>query len=148
MKQLTEFPRLNLGVFPTPLQKLENLSREFEKNIYLKRDDLTGVGLGGNKVRKLEFLLADAQEKGAQVVMTTGQAQSNHAMLTAACANAGTTRAMVVGGVASSVHLRKLLRQRLARQRRPIEVYFGDPRYSADNAAGVAAIGMKRFLNF
>lgn len=87
MRDLASFPRLNLGIFPTPLQKLENVSREFGKNIYLKRDDMTGVALGGNKVRKLEFLLADAKEKGAQVVMTTGQAQSNHAMLTAACAN-------------------------------------------------------------
>ena len=48
--------------------------------------DLTGIGLGGNKVRKLEFLLADAKRKGAEVVFTTGGAQSNHAMLTAACA--------------------------------------------------------------
>ena len=48
---------------------------------------MTGVGLGGNKVRKLEFLLADAKAKGADVVFTTGGAQSNHAMLTAACCN-------------------------------------------------------------
>ena len=68
-------------------------------------------------------------------------------LLTAACTNAGTTCALVVGGVASSTHLRKLLQQRLAKQRRRIQVYFGDPRYSADNAAGVAAIGMKQFLN-
>ena len=87
MKQLCNFPRVNLGIFPTPLQKLENLSRIFGKNIYLKRDDLSGVSRGGNKVRKLEFLLADALRKGAQLVMTTGGAQSNHAMLTAACCN-------------------------------------------------------------
>ncbi len=87
MKQLSDFPRLQLGLLPTPLQKLENLSRMFGKEIYLKRDDLTGVSLGGNKVRKLEFLLADALEKGARVLMTTGGAQSNHAMLTAACGN-------------------------------------------------------------
>ena len=87
MKQLSDFPRVKLGLLPTPLQKLENISREFGKEIYIKRDDMTGVSLGGNKVRKLEFLLADALEKNAEVVMTTGQAQSNHAMLTAACAN-------------------------------------------------------------
>ena len=87
MKQLSEFPRVHLGILPTPLQKLENLSRMFGKEIYLKRDDMTGVSLGGNKVRKLEFLLADALERGADTVMTTGGAQSNHAMLTAACAN-------------------------------------------------------------
>ena len=87
MKQLTDFPRLPLGVLPTPLYKLENLSQRFGKNIYIKRDDLIGVALGGNKVRKLEFLLADAQAKGADVVLTAGGPQSNHAMLTAACAS-------------------------------------------------------------
>ena len=87
MKQLSDFPRVKLGLMPTPLQKLENISKEFGKEIYIKRDDMTGVSLGGNKVRKLEFLLADALEKHAEIVMTTGQAQSNHAMLTAACAN-------------------------------------------------------------
>lgn len=70
----------------TPIQKLENISRLLNTNVYIKRDDLTGIGLGGNRVRKLEFLLADAKRKGAEVVFTTGGAQSNHAMLTAACA--------------------------------------------------------------
>lgn len=54
--------------------------------MWIKRDDLCGVALGGNKVRKLEYLLADARRQGYDLVMTTGQAQSNHAMLTAACA--------------------------------------------------------------
>ena len=84
MKQITEFPRIPLGVLPTPIYKLENLSRQFGKNIYIKRDDMTGIALGGNKVRKLEFLLADAVQKGADVVLTAGGPQSNHAMLTAA----------------------------------------------------------------
>lgn len=70
----------------TPIQKLENISRLLNTNVYIKRDDLTGIGLGGNKVRKPEFLLADTKRKGAEVVFTTGGAQSNHAMLTAACA--------------------------------------------------------------
>lgn len=87
MKTLQDFPRVALGLFPTPIQKLENVSRRFGANVYLKRDDLTGLGLGGNKVRKLEFLLADAKAQGAEVVFTTGGAQSNHAMLTAAAAN-------------------------------------------------------------
>ena len=87
MKTIRDFPRVHLGIFPTPLHKLENLSRRYGKNLYVKRDDMTGVGLGGNKVRKLEFLLADAKARGADVVFTTGGAQSNHAMLTAACCN-------------------------------------------------------------
>ena len=85
MKSLNEFPKLSLGVFPTPIQKLENISRLLGTNVYIKRDDMTGIGLGGNKVRKLQYLLAEAKNQGAEVVFTTGGAQSNHAMLTAAC---------------------------------------------------------------
>ena len=86
MRQITDFPCVPFGVLPTPLYKLNRLSNELGKNIYIKRDDLIGIGLGGNKVRKLEFLLADAQKNGADVVLTAGGPQSNHAMLTAACA--------------------------------------------------------------
>jgi len=85
MGSLNDFPRIPLGVFPTPVHRLDNISRLLGTNIYIKRDDLTGIGLGGNKVRKLEYLLADAKAQGAEVVFTTGGAQSNHAMLTAAC---------------------------------------------------------------
>lgn len=83
---MQDFPRIPLAVLSTPIQKLENISRLLNTNVYIKHDNLTGIGLGGNKVRKLEFLLADAKRKGAEVVFTTGGAQSNHAMLTAACA--------------------------------------------------------------
>ena len=81
MKQLD---KVSLGIFPTPVHKLDNISRLLGTQIYVKRDDMTGIGLGGNKVRKLEYLLAEAKAQGAQVVFTTGGAQSNHAMLTAA----------------------------------------------------------------
>ena len=84
---MKEFEKVSLGVFPTPVHKLENISRLLGTQVYVKRDDMTGIGLGGNKVRKLEYLLADAKTQGAQVVFTTGGAQSNHAMLTAAAAN-------------------------------------------------------------
>lgn len=86
MKTTQEFDRVSLGVFPTPVQKLHNISRLLGTQVCVKRDDLTGLGLGGNKVRKLEYLLADAKTQGAEVVFTTGGAQSNHAMLTAAAA--------------------------------------------------------------
>ncbi len=79
-------PRLPLGVYPTPLYKLEAISAKYGRNIWIKRDDLCGVALGGNKVRKLEYLLAQAKAEGCDTVFTTGGAQSNHAMLTAACA--------------------------------------------------------------
>ena len=74
MKSLDSFPRVSLGVFPTPIQKLENTSKLLHTNVYVKRDDLTGLGLGGNKTRKLEFLLADAKNRGAEIVFTTGGA--------------------------------------------------------------------------
>ena len=86
MTRLDRFPKVPLGIFPTPVHKLQNISAELNTQVFIKRDDLTGLGLGGNKVRKLEYLLADAKEKGAEVVFTTGGAQSNHAMLTAAAA--------------------------------------------------------------
>ena len=83
---MNTFDKVSLGIFPTPIHKLENISRLLGTQVYIKRDDMTGLGLGGNKVRKLEYLLADAKKQGAQVVFTTGGAQSNHAMLTAAAA--------------------------------------------------------------
>lgn len=83
---MKEFSKEKLGLFPTPLHYLPNMSKALGTNVWIKRDDLCGVALGGNKVRKLEYLLADAKAKGYDLVMTTGQAQSNHAMLTAACA--------------------------------------------------------------
>ena len=86
MRSVIDFPNLPLGLLPTPLYRLEALSGSLDREIYIKRDDMTGVALGGNKVRKLEFLLADAQAQGADVVLTAGGPQSNHAMLTAACA--------------------------------------------------------------
>ena len=67
-------------------------------------------------------------------------------LLTGAGEQANAKKALVVGGVASSTHLRQLLSKRLTKQRKPIQVIFGQPQYSADNAAGVAAIGMKKYL--
>ena len=66
MRSFSSFPKVSLGIFPTPIQRLENISRRLHTNVYIKRDDLSGLGLGGNKVRKLEYLLADAKEKGAK----------------------------------------------------------------------------------
>ena len=86
MRTIASVPRVSLGLFPTPFYKLEAISARYGRNIWIKRDDLCGVALGGNKVRKLEFLLAQAQADGCDTVFTTGGAQSNHAMLTAACA--------------------------------------------------------------
>lgn len=84
---LARFPRVRLGHMPTPLEPLDNLSKLLGgPKIYVKRDDCTGLATGGNKTRKLEFLMADAQAKGADTVITQGAIQSNHARQTAAAA--------------------------------------------------------------
>lgn len=79
-------PTVSLARLPTPLHPLRRLSAELGVEVWCKRDDLTGAALSGNKVRKLEFLLADAQRSGADVVITTGGIQSNHARATAVAA--------------------------------------------------------------
>ena len=82
---LARFPRVSLGHFPTPLEPLDNLSKLLGgPKIWIKRDDATGLASGGNKTRKLEFLLADALAKNADVVITQGATQSNHVRQTIA----------------------------------------------------------------
>lgn len=73
--------------FPSPIHKLDAVSRDYGCSIYIKRDDLIGVGLGGNKVRKLEYLLADAIKSKCRLIVTSGSLQTNHGMLTALCAS-------------------------------------------------------------
>jgi D-cysteine desulfhydrase len=84
-------PRLSLAHLPTPLRRLERISAELDgPDIWLKCDDMTGSVLSGNKVRKLEFLLADALAQGADTIITCGGIQSNHCRATAlACAQLG-----------------------------------------------------------
>jgi D-cysteine desulfhydrase family pyridoxal phosphate-dependent enzyme len=80
-------PRLLLANLPTPIEAMPRLSNALGgPRLWIKRDDLTGAGMGGNKVRKLEYLLAEAQANGAKTLITTGAAQSNHCRQTAALA--------------------------------------------------------------
>ncbi|MCA0997786.1 D-cysteine desulfhydrase [Alloyangia pacifica] len=84
---ITQFPRLRFGHLPTPLEPLDRLSDYLGgPRIWVKRDDCTGLSTGGNKTRKLEFLMAAALEGGADCVITQGATQSNHARQTAAAA--------------------------------------------------------------
>ena len=98
--QLGSIPRLHLGEFPTPLQELNNLGRKLDgPRVFVKRDDLTGLGLGGNKLRKLEYALAEAVDQGATAVITVGGPQSNHVRLTtAACNKLGLKTVLVIRG--------------------------------------------------
>ena len=84
---LSRFPRISLAHLPTPLEFLPRLTKHLGgPNIWVKRDDCTGLGTGGNKTRKLEFLMAEARDRGADTVITQGAVQSNHARQTAAAA--------------------------------------------------------------
>ncbi|MDG9930688.1 MULTISPECIES: D-cysteine desulfhydrase [unclassified Pseudomonas] len=83
---LARFPRFELVPSATPLEHLPRLSRHLGRDIWVKRDDLTPLALGGNKARKLEFLAADALAQGADVLVTAGAIQSNHVRQTAAVA--------------------------------------------------------------
>lgn len=84
---LARFPRIFLAHLPTPLERLDRLKKELGgPEIWIKRDDCTGLSTGGNKTRKLEFLMAEAEIQGADTVITQGATQSNHARQTAAFA--------------------------------------------------------------
>ena len=84
---LARYPRRFLAHLPTPLEPMERLSAELGgPELWIKRDDCTGLSTGGNKTRKLEFLMAEAEVQGADMVMTQGATQSNHARQTAAFA--------------------------------------------------------------
>jgi D-cysteine desulfhydrase len=97
---LDQRPRLRLAELPTPLEDLPALSRHLGgPRILIKRDDLTGFALGGNKSRKLEFLVADALRHGCTTLLTAGAAQSNHCRQTAAAAaKAGLGCELILGG--------------------------------------------------
>ena len=84
---LARFPRVRLGHMNTPLELLPRLTEALDgPEIWIKRDDCTGLSTGGNKTRKLEFLMAEALAQNADIVLTQGATQSNHARQTAAAA--------------------------------------------------------------
>lgn len=86
LHNLTRFPRLEFIGAPTPLEYLPRFSDYLGREIYIKRDDTTPMAMGGNKLRKLEFLAADALREGADTLVTAGAIQSNHVRQTAAVA--------------------------------------------------------------
>lgn len=98
---LAGVPRIPLGTFPTPLVRLDRLSASLGIDLWMKRDDCSGVALGGNKTRKLEYALADARAQGYRTIVTVGPVTSNHTMMTAAaCRRAGFDIHCVVSGPA------------------------------------------------
>jgi len=98
--KLDNLPRFHLAEFPTPIQYLETLTKKYNgPDIYIKRDDVTSLGMGGNKTRKLEFLIGDALTQQKDTLVTAGGIQSNHCRLTAAAAKkAGLECHLVLNG--------------------------------------------------
>lgn len=91
--------RLNYSILPTPIHKLENLSRYLNANVYCKRDDLTGFAFGGNKTRKLDYLINEALETGADTIVAVGAYQSNFCRIASAYgAVCGLDVKLVLGG--------------------------------------------------
>ena len=96
---LKQFPKLTMSLLPTPLHRLDRVSKVCSANIYCKRDDLTGFAFGGNKTRKLDFLIADAKEKKADAIIAIGANQSNFCRMAAGAAIANGLEAhLVLGG--------------------------------------------------
>ena len=90
---------VKIANLPTQINKLNNLSKKYGKNIYIKRDDMTGTEISGNKIRKLEYILAKALDEGIDTLITAGGIQSNHARATAAvCAMYGLNCELVLRG--------------------------------------------------
>lgn len=112
---LARFPRLRLAQLPTPLEPLRRVGEAVgHRALWIKRDDLTGLATGGNKTRKLEFLLGEALSRGCDVILTEGAVQSNHCRQTAAaCARLGLECALVVNGDEPEVYQGNLLLDRL-----------------------------------
>ena len=111
------FPRFGLATLPTPLERMARLEEALRRqgggtvpHLYVKRDDLLSLGMGGNKVRNLEFLIGSALDQGATDVVTAGRQQSNHCRLTAAaCARAGLRAHVVLSGTEPARRMGNLL---------------------------------------
>ncbi len=107
-------PRVPLGFLPTPVERLARLGDRLGIDLWLERDDYTGFGGGGNKVRKLEFLMAEALAQGATLLVTTGGHQSNHARIVAAAVcRFGMRSILVLRGEAPAEYQGNLLLDRL-----------------------------------
>jgi D-cysteine desulfhydrase family pyridoxal phosphate-dependent enzyme len=133
---LNALPRTSLGFFPTPIHSLPHLSARLGgPALWVKRDDQTGLATGGNKTRKLEFLVADALQQRADTLITVGAPQSNHARQTAAAAaKAGLKSALVLRGAAPADRTGNILLDDLV----GAEIFWAGTRSLDEVAAEVA----------
>jgi len=133
---LDTLPRTSLGFFPTPIHPLPNLSARLGgPTLWVKRDDQTGLATGGNKTRKLEYLVADALQQRADTLITVGAPQSNHARQTAAAAaKAGLKAALVLRGTPSADRTGNILLDEIV----GAEIFWAGTRSPDEVAAEVA----------
>lgn len=144
--RLATLPRVQLAERPTPLLELRRLSEHLGTSVWCKRDDLTSALYGGNKVRKLEFLLAEAREAGADTILTAGALGSHHVLATALHgARMGMKVHAVVGPQPQSDHAAEVLRAQLAAgaQLHPVPVMAAMPAALAAQRAMLAMRGHK-----
>jgi len=105
IERLRTLPNVNRSISPTPFHRLDNLSAKLGIDLWCKRDDLTGFGFGGNKTRKLDFLIADAIKEGATGLVATGAIQSNFCRITSAYASApNLSCTLILGGMADKLY--------------------------------------------
>ena len=150
MPTLDNIARFKLATLPTPLEELPRLSKQLGVRLFMKRDDLIGFALGGNKVRKLEILLADALAQGAHTLVTGGGPQSNSARITAAAAcKAGLACTLVLSASPPAEVNGNLLLDRLF----GAEIKFADPNdrrdldvMIAETAASLNASGRRAYV--
>jgi len=89
--------KVNIGFYPTPLHEMKNLTTSVGKaGLFIKRDDMTGIGFGGNKLRKLEYIVKDAKDQGCTALLTYGGVHTNHGRLTAAAARLHGMKAIIM----------------------------------------------------
>ena len=151
-QMLDRLPRAELGFFPTPLYRLDNLSKELGIELYIKRDDFTGMSLfGGNKIRKLEYLLGQAKAQGCEYAITYGATQSNHAMETAAsCRRVGIQPILYLTAVvepdAADVRSNLLLDKILGAEIHIVDILPGETEDDADARAAQMGADQARAL--
>lgn len=140
--KIDELRKVDCGIFPTPLHRLDNLSRELGCNIFIKRDDMTGMGGNGNKIRKLEYLVREALDQGCTTLMTFGGPQTNHGRQTAAVAKKYGMRCIIVAAMGEDGPNEKLSGNLLLDAILDAEVIFLDPS-SIDRSSGRSSAEIK-----
>lgn len=136
--KLESLTKVNTGMFPTPLHKLENLSAQLKSNVFIKRDDLDGLGMGGNKLRKLDYLVKEAKDAGYTTLMTFGGVQTNHGRQTAACACKYGMKSIIVADMKSDEPPKKLSGNLLLDAILGCDIIFMDMRNILNNSEGKA----------